>query len=103
MLPSDVNHTLTWRLISALRPSRNGHYCAAPMGLSLGKSITLFVCAALFLFCSCDRHQPGELPEVQRDKVEEAKAPVAEKAETTATSPSPTVKPTAAEFFPTKP
>ena len=75
----------------------------APMGLSLGKTITLFVCTALFLFCSCDRHQPGELPEVQRNKLEEAKAPAAEKAETTAISPTPTAKPTPAEFFPTKP
>ena len=85
-----------------------------PMGLSLafgqprrlsglGKSIALFVCTALFLFCSCDRHQPGELPEVQRNKLEEAKSPAAEKAETTAVSPSPTAKPTPAEFFPTKP
>ena len=69
----------------------------------LGTSIALFVCTALFLFCSCDRHQPGEMPEVQRNKLEEAKSAPAEKAETTATSPSPTAKPTPAEFFPTKP
>jgi hypothetical protein len=72
----------------------------APMGLSLGKRISIFVSATL-LVCSCDKHYPGEYPEVQRERTEEAKSPVA--AEASPTSPTPAAKPTPAEFFPTKP
>ena len=71
------------------------------MGLSLGKRIAIFVSATV-LVCSCDKHQPGEYPEVQRDKMHESSPPAA--AETTpVTSPTPAAKPTPAEFFPTKP
>src|SRR5437016_5076386 len=38
-----------------------------PMGLSLGKSIFLCLCLTVFLVCSCEKHDPGEYPEVQRD------------------------------------
>ena len=71
-----------------------------PMGLSLGKRIAIFISATL-LVCSCEKHQPGEYPEVQRERGAETPAAVA--TEVSATSPTPSAKPTAAEFFPTKP
>jgi hypothetical protein len=72
------------------------------MGLSLGKTIALSVCATGFLLCSCDKHQLGEYPEVQRDLAEVNKNPPS--AETPPpSSATPPAKPTPVEFFPTKP
>jgi hypothetical protein len=73
------------------------------MGSSAGKSITLCICGTLLLVCSCEKHQPGEYPEVQRDRAAEQEPVAAGTTETTAPSPTPMAKPTPAEFFPTKP
>jgi len=76
------------------------------MGFSLGRTMTLIGVAALFLICSCDKHKPGEYPEVQREKGAEP-SPATAQAEATAPPPAssatPAAKPTPAEFFPTKP
>jgi hypothetical protein len=77
--------------------------CPSVMGLSLGKNICL--CAAIIVVCSCDKHRPGEYPEVQRDKTQ-AVSPAPEAAASAETSPAPSTpaaKPTPADFFPTKP
>jgi hypothetical protein len=71
------------------------------MGLSLGKTIVLFVCTTVFLLCSCDKHQVGEYPEVQRELTDTSQP--ASVAEPPAASSTPAAKPTPAEFFPTKP
>ena len=78
------------------------------MGVSLGKSIALTVCATLVLLCSCEKHHPGEYPEVQRNLVDLNKSsPGAEEPATSADSSpaaaTPPAKPTPVEFFPTKP
>jgi hypothetical protein len=53
--------------------------------------------AALFLSISCEQHHLGEYPEVQRDRLAEAKQ--AKRAEQTG---APAVSPTPAQFFPAK-
>src|SRR5205085_9279362 len=37
----------------------------ALMGFSLGRTAAVTVCATLLVICACDRHQPGEYPEMQ--------------------------------------
>jgi hypothetical protein len=71
------------------------------MGLSLGKSIALCGCTSLFLICSCEKHELGEYPNVQRELPDLGKSPAV--AEPTSASPSPAAKATPADFFPTKP
>jgi len=68
------------------------------MRLALG----LAAAALLVLFCSCDKHHVGELPEVQKEHVDLAEG--SEKAPERSTSPSENgPSPTPAEFFsPTK-
>jgi len=82
------------------------------MGFSLGRSIAFSLCAIVFLICSCDRHQPGEYPQVQREladvfgqrlKAETKGEAKAEAAPAAATPNTPAAKPTPAEFFPTHP
>jgi hypothetical protein len=78
----------------------------ALMGFSLGKTIALSVCATLFLICSCDKHEPGEFPQVQREKTDPPRpitAAVQEETPAPSTSSTPAAKPTPVEFFPTKP
>jgi hypothetical protein len=59
------------------------------------------VCALLVLICACDKHHVGEMPEVQRERLE----PPAESAgpavspEQKSTSSSTSPKPTPVEFF----
>jgi hypothetical protein len=77
------------------------------MALSLGKTAAVTVSATLILICSCEKHHPGEYPEVQREKGAEA-SPAAEANEANpgaspAEAAKPSVTPTPAEFFPTKP
>jgi hypothetical protein len=59
----------------------------------------LFAAALLVLFCSCDRHHLGELPEVQKEHVDLAGETKA--ASEPAASATPETTPTPAEFFPT--
>src|SRR6476469_6215568 len=69
----------------------------APMGFS--RKCTIFsVLASVGLFCSCDRHRLGEMPEVQKEhKYPETKSD-AEPAASAAHTPA--AKPTPADFFP---
>ena len=77
------------------------------MGFSLGRTMALTVCATVFLVCSCDRHESGEYPEVQREKGAEPSPATAQVETSTSTPPpssaTPAAKPTPVDFFPTKP
>jgi hypothetical protein len=75
------------------------------MGFSLRKWIVISAYVLLPLFCSCDKHPLGQLPEVQREKRLKASG---EKEGAGAMDPaseeSPARKGTPGEFFPaTKP
>jgi hypothetical protein len=72
-----------------------------PMRFSLRNCIALSACVSLVLICSCEKHVVGEMPEVQKERAEVA--PHSEAAGASAVSPTPTAKPTPAEFFPTQP
>ena len=76
------------------------------MGFSLGRTIALTLGATLFLICSCDKHQLGEYPAVQRDKTQPI-PPETANVETASPTPEstsvPAAKPTPPDFFPTKP
>jgi hypothetical protein len=75
------------------------------MRFCFGKFVAIFAGAAVMLFCSCEKHRVGEMPEVQKEHVDLAR-PSEEKAAEPAersTSPTPPAKPTPAEFFPAKP
>jgi hypothetical protein len=54
--------------------------------------------AMLSLFCSCDKHHVGELPEVQKEHVDLADKPN-ESAERSTSSAESEKSPTPAEFF----
>jgi hypothetical protein len=66
------------------------------------RTISVALAAASLLICSCEKHQVGEMPEVQKERVDLA----SESGETSpldkqrSTSPTPSVRPTPAEFFP---
>jgi hypothetical protein len=77
------------------------------MRFFLWKCVAIFAGASLIVICSCEKHQVGEMPEVQKEHVDLAKAAVeagvspaphkaADTAATTEASPTP------AEFFPEK-
>ncbi|HEY4283475.1 MAG TPA: hypothetical protein VGM62_10465 [Chthoniobacterales bacterium] len=68
----------------------------------LGKSLCICICLTVFLVCSCEKHQPGEYPEVQRD-LSSAKNQPGAAAESPTAAPMASATPTPAEFFPTKP
>jgi len=68
----------------------------------LGKSISICVCLTVFMVCSCEKHHPGEYPEVQRDLTEVKNKPE-NAADSPAAAPTASAQPTPAEFFPTKP
>jgi hypothetical protein len=72
--------------------------CRRVMRLALG----IAAAALLVLFCSCDKHHVGELPEVQKERVDLAAE--SEHAPVRSTSPSENEPaPTPAEFFSPKP
>jgi hypothetical protein len=70
------------------------------MRFFLRKCIAFSACASLIIICSCEKHHVGELPEVQKERVDLKSA---SEAAPPAVSPTPVAKPTPAEFFPTKP
>jgi len=70
------------------------------MRFPLRKCVALSSCAFAALVCSCEEHQVGEDPQVQREGL---KIPAKEIASTVPASPTPAAKPTPVEFFPTKP
>jgi hypothetical protein len=67
------------------------------MGFSLGKCIVFSAFASLVVFCACDRHTVGELPEVQKEHLYPGSKAEAEPASAVHT---PAAKPTPADFFP---
>jgi hypothetical protein len=72
------------------------------MQFSLRKCIAFSAYVVLPLFCSCDKHELGQMPEVQREKT--AANDKAETAPSAAAPESPGAKPTPVDFFPaTKP
>jgi hypothetical protein len=72
------------------------------MRFSLRKCITISAFLSLCLFCSCDKHVVGELPEVQQEHL--YPKPVHEGQPAGVPAHTPTAKPTPADFFPeTKP
>ena len=58
--------------------------------------------SALIFCCSCEKHHLGEDPEVQKERVDELKGSEENSSapKETSASPSATVSPTPAEFFP---
>ena len=68
------------------------------MGFLLRKCLLFSAFVSLLLFCSCDKHQVGELPEVQKEHVYPMSS--AQSEPVLSPSPTPEVKPTPADFFP---
>jgi hypothetical protein len=66
------------------------------------KSGVIMAIASLIFCCSCEKHHLGEMPEVQKEHVDLARAAKENSgaAKETSTSPTPSAKPTPAEFFP---
>jgi hypothetical protein len=84
-----------------LRAAPTDYYCASLMRFSSRKCAAFSACALLVLICSCDKHRVGEMPEVQRERVDLAgkseKSSSAAEERSTSSSPKPTLTP--AEFF----
>jgi hypothetical protein len=78
--------------------------CLRLMRFSPEKCVAIFASAFLILICSCEKHRLGEMPEVQREHVELAKATDDTVPLTEESKPSSELKatPTPAEFFPEK-
>ncbi len=70
------------------------------MRFSLRKGLAILGGAAAILFCSCEEHHLGEMPEVQKEHVDLANADNSKGAQES-TSPAPAT-PTPVDFFPTK-
>jgi hypothetical protein len=72
------------------------------MRFGLRKFTALSACTSLVLFCSCEKHRLGEMPDAQKEHVDLASQPAkssgASSEGATPFSPSPTLTP--AEFFP---
>ena len=72
------------------------------MGFSPRKCLAFSAFISLVLFGSCDKHPVGELPEVQKEHNYPENHHEAESG--SVASPTPSAKPTPADFFPeTKP
>jgi hypothetical protein len=78
--------------------------CPRIMRLFVGKCVAIFSGAFLILICSCEKHRLGEMPAVQREHVELAKAADDTVPLTEESKPFSELKatPTPAEFFPEK-
>ncbi len=69
------------------------------MRVSVAKAVSVLSATAVMAICSCEKHSLGEIPEVQREQIDPAKAwsKASEmKSEKSSSSPTP------AEFFPAK-
>jgi hypothetical protein len=64
------------------------------------RTTSVILAAASLISISCEKHKVGELPEVQKEKVDVA--PGHEADPSAAHAPAPAAKPTPAEFFPDK-
>jgi hypothetical protein len=72
------------------------------MRFSMRKWLAFSACACLIVICSCEKHPVGQMPDVQREEPDLAAAREKNPSETgnTLASPTPSIKPTPAEFFP---
>jgi hypothetical protein len=69
------------------------------MRVSVAKAVSVLSAIAMMAICSCEKHSLGEMPEVQREQIDPAKAwsQASEmKSEKSSSLPTP------AEFFPAK-
>jgi hypothetical protein len=69
------------------------------MRVSVAKAVSVLSATAVMAICSCEKHSLGEMPEVQREQVDPAKAWSQESEMDSEKSSS---APTPAEFFPAK-
>jgi hypothetical protein len=73
------------------------------MHFGFRRTAILLSAGALIFCCSCEEHHLGEMPEVQRERVELASGSAEDSdvvKERSAAQPTPSAKPTPAEFFP---
>jgi hypothetical protein len=72
------------------------------MHFAVRKTGITFAIGALIFCCSCEKHHVGEMPEVRRENIDLAKPSqkTSSARDETSTSPSPSARPTPAEFFP---
>jgi hypothetical protein len=69
------------------------------MRVSVAKAVSVLSATAVMAICSCEKHSLGEIPEVQREQIDPAKAwSKASELDSEKSSSSPTP----AEFFPAK-
>jgi hypothetical protein len=69
------------------------------MRVSVAKAVSVLSATAVMAICSCEKHPLGEMPEVQREQIDPAKAwhqATEMDSEKSSSSPTP------AEFFPVK-
>jgi hypothetical protein len=71
------------------------------MRFLLRNCVAFSACVSLIAICSCEKHKVGEMPDVQKERTDLANQSATP--ETGGTSPTPSAKPTPADFFPTKP
>jgi hypothetical protein len=86
-----------------LRKPQMPDYCpSAFMHFGVREIAAAISAAALIFCCSCEKHPLGQDPEVQKERVDEAKGGAQNAAEPSkeGTNESATQKPTPAEFFP---
>ena len=69
------------------------------MGIRLWRWLGLPAGLSLLLFASCDQHEAGELPEVQKEHILPLGAQKAAESDASAEQ-TPAPKPTPADFFP---
>jgi hypothetical protein len=69
------------------------------MRVSVAKAVSVLSATTVMAICSCEKHPLGEMPEVQREQIDPAKAwSQASEMDSEKSSSSPTP----AEFFPAK-
>ena len=87
-----------------LRKPRMADYCpSAFMHFGFREIAAAISAAALIFCCSCEKHPLGQDPEIQKERVDEAKGGAQKAAEPSkegANEGVATQKPTPAEFFP---
>jgi hypothetical protein len=71
------------------------------MHFSFRETVAVISIGSLIFWCSCEKHPVGEDPEVQKERVDEAKGDEEKSPGPKADAPETTMKsPTPAEFFP---
>jgi hypothetical protein len=73
----------------------------ALMPFLLRNCVAFSACVSLIVICSCEKHEVGEMPDVQKERGQVANQSATP--ESGGSSPTPSAKPTPVDFFPTKP